>query len=198
MTGLADGYHPVSPGKLASVVTSLEMRARAPARPEPVDLGLTLRRVPAPSAEWYSALYGRMGRDWLWFARLSMSEAALLAIIHDPKVGVFALERDGAEVGLLELDFRKPGEAEIAYFAVASELQGGSAGRWLMNRALEIAWAEPIDRLWVHTCTLDHPAALDFYRRSGFVPFRREIELADDPRLTGALPPGAAPQAPVL
>ncbi len=198
MSAPPDGYHPVPPGKLASVVTSLEMLAPAPARAEPSGLGLSLRRVAAPGADWYRALYARLGRDWLWFARLSMADPALLAILHDPKVWVFALEQDGADVGLLELDFRQQEEAEIVYFALAAELQGQGAGRWLMNRALEIAWAEPIGRLWVHTCTLDHPAALDFYRRSGFTPFRRQIELADDPRATGALPRDAAPRTPIL
>jgi hypothetical protein len=54
-----------------------------------------------------------------------------------------------------------------------------------MNRALEKVWQRPISRFWVHTCTLDHPNALAFYMRSGFVPFRRQIEIAPDPRLQG-------------
>ncbi|MCY4565611.1 MAG: GNAT family N-acetyltransferase, partial [Gammaproteobacteria bacterium] len=53
-------------------------------------------------------------------------------------------------------------------------------------------------RLWVHTCTFDHPGALDFYIRTGFVPYRRQIEVADDPRITGVLPRSAAPQVPLL
>lgn len=57
------------------------------------------------------------------------------------------------------------------------------AGRWLMNRALELAWSHPVDRVWVHTCTFDHPSAPAFYQRSGFRAFRRQIEIADDPRI---------------
>ncbi|MCC7273790.1 MAG: GNAT family N-acetyltransferase, partial [Alphaproteobacteria bacterium] len=72
------------------------------------------------------------------------------------------------------------------------------AGRWLMNRAVEIAWARPIARFWVHTCTLDHPGALAFYVRSGFVPFRRQVEIADDPRLLGQAPRSAAAHVPVI
>jgi hypothetical protein len=68
----------------------------------------------------------------------------------------------------------------------------------MMNRAIEIAWLRSIRRLWLHTCTLDHPGALAFYVRSGFVPFRRQIEVADDPRGTGLLPRTAAPRAPMV
>ena len=86
---------------------------------------------------------------------------------------------------LQRLDFRVDGEAELAFFGVGSSLIGGGAARWLMNRALELAWQRPISRFWVHTCTMDHPNALGFYVRSGFVPFRRQIEVAPDPRLDG-------------
>ena len=67
-----------------------------------------------------------------------------------------------------------------------------------MNAGLSIAWSRPIRRFWVHTCTLDHPAALAFYQRSGFRPFRRTIEIEDDPRTSGILPRTAAPHAPYL
>jgi hypothetical protein len=67
-----------------------------------------------------------------------------------------------------------------------------------MNRAIEQAWAHPIRRFWVHTCTLDHAGALAFYVRSGFVPYRRQIEIADDPRILGEAPRTAAPHVPIL
>jgi hypothetical protein len=50
----------------------------------------------------------------------------------------------------------------------------------------------------VHTCTLDHPNALGFYLRSGFTPYARSVEIADDPRLHGVLPRSAAPHVPVM
>ena len=75
---------------------------------------------------------------------------------------------------------------------------GTGAGRMLMNHAIRLAWARPISRFHVHTCTLDHPAALSFYRRSGFAPVRQQIEIAHDPRLTGTLPREAGPHIPVF
>ena len=67
-----------------------------------------------------------------------------------------------------------------------------------MNRALEIAWSGPISRFWVHTCTFDHPAAAQFYIRSGFRPFRLHVEIEDDPRLLGTLPRHVASHVPLL
>ena len=72
----------------------------------------------------------------------------------------------------------------VAFFGVTADLIGGGAGRWLMNRALELAWSRQVSRVWVHTCTLDHPSALAFYQRSGFRAFRQQVEIADDPRWT--------------
>ena len=78
------------------------------------------------------------------------------------------------------------------------KLIGSGAGRWLMNRALELAWSRPVSRFWVHTCTLDHPSAVAFYERSGFRAFRQQIEIADDPRLDGTAPRGAARHVPII
>jgi hypothetical protein len=67
-----------------------------------------------------------------------------------------------------------------------------------MNRALQIAWVRNPRRLTVHTCTFDHPDALAFYLRTGFTPYARSLEVADDPRVLGVLPRAAAPHVPIL
>jgi GNAT superfamily N-acetyltransferase len=194
----ADSLIEVPPGKVAAVVTSLEMAARPPLRPEHEAERFGLRTEALPDLGWYRSLFRRVGQDWLWFSRLRMDDSVLAGIIHDPAVEVHALVVDGSDEGLLELDFREPGQCELAFYGVAAGQIGTGAGRWLMNRAIERAWARPIERFWVHTCTLDHPAALAFYMRSGFRPYRRQVEIADDPRVTGHLPRDAAPQVPVL
>ena len=98
----------------------------------------------------------------------------------------------------MHLDFSTPGQCELSLFGVTAKLIGSGAGRWLMNRALERAWSQAVTRVWVHTCTFDHPAALAFYQRSGFRPFRRQIEVADDPRLDGTAKRGAARHVPMI
>jgi hypothetical protein len=67
-----------------------------------------------------------------------------------------------------------------------------------MNAALTRAWEQPIARLWVHTCSFDHPNALSFYQRSGFKPYAVMVEVHEDPRLTGHLPKHASPNVPLI
>lgn len=189
---------PVDPGELAAVVTSLEMRAQPKARPLP-PAPLRLVRWKAPTTAAYRTLFQRIGTPWLWYSRLTLDDGALAAIIEDPLVEISAVtDRNGVEIGLLELDFRSAGECEIAFFGLVPELTGKGHGRWLMAQAVALAWSRPIARLWVHTCSLDHPSALSFYRAQGFVPFARAIETFADPRLIGILSRDAAPQIPLL
>jgi GNAT superfamily N-acetyltransferase len=188
----------VAPGKIAAIVTALEMTAPPVRRPVPASDRFSVRRVDRPLLAWYRDLFRRVGAPWLWFSRLRLNDAALAAIVHDPAVEISALVADGRDEGLLELDFRVPGEVELAFFGVTPGLVGQGAGRVLMDAALGRAWSSGPRRVWVHTCTLDHPAALSFYRRSGFVPYRVQVEIDDDPRLDGTLPDDAAPQVPVI
>jgi GNAT superfamily N-acetyltransferase len=194
----SDGYTDVPAGKIAAVVTFLEMLARPGSRPEPPNPPWRLRRVADPDIDWFRDLYRRVGQDWLWFSRLTLSDDALAAIVRDRAIELYALEFRGHDEGLLELDFRQADVCELSFFGVTPSLVGQGAGRWLMNRALELVWSRPIRRFWVHTCTLDHPRAMAFYVRSGFSAYRRQIEIADDPRIAGILPLTAAPEIPVI
>jgi len=189
---------PVADGEVAAIVTTLEMTRRPPARPMP-DSPLRLVRWDAPSPDRYRALFRRIGAPWLWFSRLVMEEARLTDIIHAPGIAVHAvIDRQGIEVGMLELDHRDAGACELSYVGLIPELAGQGHGRWLMANALALAWRKDVARVWVHTCTLDHPRALGFYRASGFTAISRTIETFADPRLTGALPADSAPQIPLL
>ena len=167
-------------------------------RPDPPEAPWRLRRVAEPDVNWFRDLHRRIGEDWLWFSRHMLSDDALTAIIHDRAIEIYAVEHLGRDDGLLELDFRQQDDCELSFFGLTASLIGKGAGRWLMNRAFELAWSRPIRRLWVHTCTLDHPQVLAFYVRSGFEAFRRQIEIADDPRTTGVLPTTAAPGIPII
>ena len=194
---LKAGYHAVPPKMIATVVTSLEMLEPPTLRPETPGQNWRLDRL-APDPTEYRRLYRAVGEDWLWFSRLLLTDAELAAIIGSADVEVYKLTDDGDGAGLLELDFRQTDECELAFFGLSRTLIGGPAGRWLMNRAIQHAWSRPVRRFWAHTCTLDHPSALGFYKRSGFRPFRRQIEIAEDPRLSGLVPMDAAAHVPLL
>ena len=189
---------PVADRDIATVVTRLEMDRRPTPRPFPVS-PLRLVAWPQPHAARYRLLFERIGAPWLWYSRLAMDEPALIAIIHDPKVAVHAvIDRAGIEIGMLELDFRMPAFCEIAYFGLVPALAGKGHGRWLMAEALARAWMPGVEQVRVHTCTLDHPSALGFYRAQGFVARQRTLESFPDPRLLGLLPAEAAPQIPMI
>ena len=194
---LPDGTFDIPAGKIVTVITHLEMTERADPLRERVGAWI-LRKVETPGLDWFRDLYRRVGEKWLWLSRAGMPDAELLAIIQSPLVGVYALAQDGHDEGLVELDFRVPGQCEIVSFGVTAKLIGSGAGSWMMNRTLELAWSPQVTRVWLHTCTLDHPAALAFYQRAGFRPFRRQIEIDKDPRLDGAAPRTAAAHVPMI
>jgi Acetyltransferases len=190
-------YEAVSDGDVAAIVTYLEMRS-PPDRTVPAS-PLSLHRVEVPQPEHYRELFRRIGAPWLWFSRLILDDAHLASIIQHPKVELCSVvDETNREVGMLELDFREPHDCELSFVGLVPELAGKGHGRWLLAEAVRRAWREGVDRVHVHTCSLDHPAALSAYRRAGFMPYKRAIERFPDPRLLGILPPDCAPQIPLL
>ncbi len=197
--GISLGYSAVPQGCLAAVVTFLEMTAEPePKSPPKFPAGYELAELNRFDISGYRALFRKIGQDWLWHSRLTMSDEELRQILSDPLDEIFALRHAGENVGLVELDFRHRGECELAFLGLISQEIGKGLGRALMNAAIERAWKKPIRRFWVHTCTLDHPAALEFYIRSGFQPYAFQVEVQRDPRLTGHLPREAAPNVPII
>lgn len=195
---LTAGFHQLPKGHLATVVTHLEMKARPAPRPVTAPEELTLQHHASMAPDSYRNIFRAIGEDYLWFSRLYMSDEDLTAIFEHPDYALYTLQKDGRDLALLELDFRTEGECELAFFGLTSELIGTGAGRFLMNEAIDLARQRQISRFHVHTCTLDSPQALTFYMRSGFVPYKQEVEIAPDPRLNGNIRTDAAPQIPLL
>jgi GNAT superfamily N-acetyltransferase len=190
-------YEPVAHNELAAVVTYLEMRS--PPDIEVPPSTLDLQPIEQPTPERYRELFRLVGSPWLWFSRLILDDDKLRAITGDPKVELYvALDGNGRDVGMLELDFREPGQCELAFVGLIPELSGRGHGRWLLAEAVSRAWRDGVERVHVHTCSLDHPAALSAYRRAGFTPHKRAVERFPDPRLLDILPKDCAPQVPLL
>lgn len=190
-----ESYTDLPRGMIANVVTYLEMTAPPPSKAGLQD-DLSLERIVDPAR--YVAIYRELGERWFWFSRLGLPDAELAAILGHADVEAHVLRRDGRDSGLLELDFRTPGEVELAFFGLAEDAIGQGAGRWMMDEAVRRAFARPVRRFFVHTCTFDHPRAVAFYRASGFTPYKYAIEYLRDPRLTGLLSREAAPHVPLI
>ncbi|KZM49596.1 GNAT family N-acetyltransferase [Labrenzia sp. OB1] len=194
-----NGFWDVPKGKVAVVVTYLEMLKSPGAPLAPARDDLTLERWSSPDIDAYRRLFRQIGEDWIWFGRLIQEDAALENLLSEPARENFLPMRDGIPVGTLELDYANPEEPSVAYFGLIPEAIGGGAGRWLMAQAVDMAWSRPeTRRLWLHTCTADSPQALRFYMSCGFSPYKRAVEIADDPRLTGLHPREKAPHVPAI
>ena len=160
-------------------ITKLEMKAKpAGVRPHlrhDQDNGrVMLLKVKQPPVHFYRYLYETVGGPHVWVERTRMSDEALAKLVQDEKVEIYVLYCEGAPAGYAELDFSRPTDAELAYFGLIKDFLGRGLGSFLLAAAIEIAWAKPIERLWVHTNTLDHPRALPLYQRMGFVPYAQE------------------------
>jgi GNAT superfamily N-acetyltransferase len=170
---------PRADGRLPIAVTHLEI---APAdwthRGRPPDIDVSLERVAAPTVALYLDLYDRVGRPWLWYERRLLSEAALQALLQQPGHELHVARHDSALVGYFEL----AGD-ELVFFGLTLAYVGRRIGPWLLDRAIERAFARGTARLGLNTNTLDHPRALDTYRRAGFRPLRSEAKELQDPRV---------------
>jgi GNAT superfamily N-acetyltransferase len=192
---IANGLHELGRGQLAALVTYLRHDlADLPPRPETC----TFQRLGAGDVRHYRALFSAIGADWLWFSRLRMDDTELGRILGDEAVLASVVLDEDREAGLLELDFRNPDAPELAFCGLLPDALGRGLGRVAIAEALHLAREQGLTSLHVHTCSLDHPRALDFYMRAGFRPYRRAVEIFDDPRLDGTLPHDVARQVPVV
>ncbi len=146
--------------------TYLELLSPSEHNPKPSDdLLFRVRKmgIPLPSLNRY--FYSEVGRAWQWTDRLSFSDDEWLE--HAESVDTFVGYYDGTPVGYFELQTQ--GESvELLYFGLLSEFIGKGLGGALLSKAIDAAWALGAGRVWVHTCSLDHPAALANYQARGF------------------------------
>jgi GNAT superfamily N-acetyltransferase len=174
---------------IADTVTYLEMFERPVPLVAPAPFGkLALMRTEACTVSFYRYLYEVVGTPWVWFERRTMSDDALAAELAKPTTEIFVLYVGGVPAGYFELDAAEPHQTELCYFGLAPEFIGRRLGPFLLNAAIEQAWSRPLERLWVHTCTFDHPRALPLYQRAGFIVYARLPVQFEDPRERGILP----------
>jgi GNAT superfamily N-acetyltransferase len=162
--------------------TSREQLAPAPA-PLP---GVSIERAHAPSPELSRGMYAAVGADWWWIDRLGWDWARWQAHLARPEVETWLAWLDGTPVGWAELE-AADGAVELAYLGLLPAFLGRGIGTRLLDAALRRAWAmtePPPERVWVHTCSLDGPAARRAYEGRGLRVYAEEtgpVELPDAP-----------------
>ena len=177
-------------------VTYLRMTSRPNGIPQPtpnLNSEVELSRVEKPSIDFYRNIYAEVGLPWLWYERTEMTDEELFKIISDDRVEIYVLYVDGEAAGFAELDSRQPPnhdlrDIHLAYFGLASGYLGRGLGTFFIASIINIAWAKDIRRIWLRTCSLDHPAALPTYLKAGFVIYGRETCVIEDPRMRDIIP----------
>jgi GNAT superfamily N-acetyltransferase len=122
-----------------------------------------LEHVAAPAVAVYRELYDRVGRPWLWYERRLLSDAELGALLAEPGHELHVARHDGDLVGYFEL-----ADDELSFFGLTLAYVGRGIGSWLLDRAIERAFTRGTTRLCLNTNTLDHPRALETYRKAAF------------------------------
>ena len=151
-------------------VTYLELRA-APAPPALASPrgGLQFIACERPTLAEYLTLYRAVGEPLRWDQRLKMPEAELAALLQGETLDIYVL-RDAADrpLGFCEFDRASFPEIELKNFGLIGQAQGQGLGSWLLNVALREEWQFGPTRIWLHTDSWDHPAAVRVYERAGF------------------------------
>lgn len=159
--------------------TYLEMSSPDTLRPAVVPASAPkLERVEECPASFFRYLYTEVGRAFHWTDRLTWDDAMIQAHLADPANSLWLLTWRAAPAGYFELHAPGDGTVEIAYFGLLPEFFGRGWGGHLLTRAVDTAWTLGASRVWLHTCTLDHPAALPNYLRRGFRKVREETYTA--------------------
>jgi GNAT superfamily N-acetyltransferase len=132
-----------------------------------------------------------VGGDWYWRDRLTWDYARWMSVIGKSGYETWVAYLHGTPAGYFELDPYPDQSVEIAYFGLLPEFVGKGIGGVLLTRTIDRAWKTGAQRVWVHTCSLDHPAALRNYQARGLRLFKEESVMV--PALGEA--PGAWPGA---
>jgi GNAT superfamily N-acetyltransferase len=191
-----NGYVQLPPGKLANAVTWLELLQPA-AEGLQAQAGIRLEKLGPADAALFRKLYRDIGRNWLWAGLMAQTEAEIAFRLGRADMLSFAAYSGPDAIGLLDMQVIAE-DAEIVNFGLVPAMTGKSVGPWLMDEAKRIAQRAGLCRLWLHTCSFDHPKAITFYRRQGFRAFAVGYEIMDDPRVLGLLPRDAAPHVPLI
>ena len=166
---------------MAEVTTTyLEMKSPDQLKAKPAPEGLGVFECEIKQFQYNRFLYLLVGENWQWFDKLSWTDEQWRDFAENENLRTWVAYFRGAPAGYYELQQQEGGDVEIAYFGLAPKFIGMGFGGYLLTRAIRSAWQwEKTRRVWVHTCTLDHPGALNNYMARGMEVYRVETEKTD-------------------
>jgi len=163
---------------VAYTITFLEMATRPGFDLPDLPADLRLERAENPPVWFFLSMYDAVGRDYEWRDRFEQEQDdpdALRGFVEHPEIGMWVAYRNGWPLGFFMLDWSQPGICDLAYFGMVPQAVGGGIGGKLLKTAILTGWARPgTQKMTVNTCTLDHPRALNLYKKMGFSPVRTE------------------------
>ena len=119
--------------------------------------------------------YKNIGKKHKWIDRLIWTENQWIDYVSSEKVKTYVLKYKDDLVGFFELIFHsEKNEVEIAYFGILEEFQKKKLGSYLLSEAIKISFTHKVNRVWLHTCSLDHKNALNNYISRGMKIFKKE------------------------
>jgi GNAT superfamily N-acetyltransferase len=158
-----------------TTTTYLEMHAPSPQSVVAPVADATIERVHLPTVDFYRFLYNSVGGQYNWVDRNLMPRDELERAIQDERVEIHVLRVAGQTAGYAELDRRVPGEIELAYFGLFPRFVGLGLGKYFLAWVVDRSWSYQPARVWVHTCDLDHEAALPNYLKAGFTIYDEKV-----------------------
>lgn len=136
---------------------------------------IVIQEVTLNAFQYNRFLYQYIGKAWLWKDKLSWSDEKWQAYVEDPNLRLWVAYVQGLPAGYFELQMQDEGNVEIMYFGLAQAFIGLGYGGYLLSQAIRCAWLwEGAQRVWVHTCSLDHPSALANYQARGMTVYKTE------------------------
>ncbi|MBK6965278.1 MAG: GNAT family N-acetyltransferase [Bacteroidales bacterium] len=139
-------------------------KGEAPQLPD----GCMVMKAVKPIRAYYLYLYTSVGRPYQWYNRLMMPASELQQVLDNDNTDIWVLYYHGVPAGFVEFDISEQLDTEIVYFGLSCDFTGRKLGMPFLRWCIHAAWQRPINRLWLHTCNLDHPAALSLYQKAGF------------------------------
>ncbi|WP_373068114.1 GNAT family N-acetyltransferase [Gemmatimonas sp.] len=179
---VSPNIEPSSPGAKQCDVTRTFLELSSPQQLVPgqqPSVPAALERIDPCPVETWRGLYRRIGAPWHWNDRDAWDQNAIAAHLARPEIRIYRMTAELGEdstdaVGFLELEQHTDGSVEIAYIGLDQHVLRRRLGAWLVSEAVRAAFAWGAVRVWLHTCTLDAPAALPNYLARGFLVTRAE------------------------